>query len=129
MKNLIFPLLVTLLTAITLSGCGSMMKALVGYHNVNSVDLAKQCMVDSALATIELGKGHASKVNQAQNVMLEALYLRELNREEEAKALYPQIRKLMRRINTDKQVERELRKAQKDLGKMRKKEGFSPDCE
>lgn len=105
-----------------------MMKALVGYHNVNSVDLAKQCQVDSALATLQLGKGHASKVNQAQNLLLEALYLRELNRPEESQALYPQVRKLMRGIKTDKQVEREILKAQKDLAKMRKKEGFSPDC-
>jgi len=125
----IHPVLLALILGVALSGCGSVMKALVGHYNVDSVTLAQQCETDSALVTVRMGRGHASKVNQAQNVLLEALYLRELGREEESRALYPQIKKLARKIKTDKQVEKELDKAAKDLGKVRKREGFDPDCQ
>lgn len=117
-----------IILAVTLSGCGSILKALVGYHNVNSYELAKRCEMDSALTELALGAGHASPVTKSHGLILEILYLEDLGRMDEAKALYgPLVRKSIF-IKNDKKAEKELKKAKRDLAKDRRKYGFSEDC-
>jgi hypothetical protein len=127
-KPRLHPAIPAMFLALTLSGCGSILKALVGYHNVNSYEFAKRCEMDSAMTELALGAGHASPVTRSHGLILEILYLEDMGRMEEAKALYgPLVRKSVF-IKNEKKAEKELKKARRDLGKARKKYGFTEDC-
>ncbi len=111
-----------------ITGCGSILKSLVGYHNVNSVDLARECMTDSALVVVRQGKDHHSALTLSHGSVLEVLYLQELGREEEARGLYSNAVKKSPFLRNTKQLEREVKKARKDLARDRKRRGHDAEC-
>ncbi|TVR37570.1 MAG: hypothetical protein EA392_12455 [Cryomorphaceae bacterium] len=111
-----------------ITGCGSILKSLVGYHNVNSVDLARECMTDSALVVVRKGKEHHSALTLSHGSVLEVLYLQELGRDDEARALYSNAVKKSPFLRNTKQLEREVKKARKDLERHRKRRGYTSDC-
>ncbi len=121
-----FLLLITVV--IVLTGCGSLLKGLVGTHNVNSVQLAAKCQMPEALTEVKKGENHQSESNRALCYFLQAMYLQEMNKPDSAKALYPEIIKNAVWIKSDAEIEKELKKMQKDLGKMRKRQGLESDC-
>ncbi len=127
-KGVVLTWLTAIALAIILGGCGSIMKSLVGRYNVDSVALAKECLTDSALVVVKKSQEHQSAVNQSQGMLLQALYLDDLGRHDEAKALYPVIKKRSPFIKNERDVEKALKKAERDLHKMRKREGYDPEC-
>jgi hypothetical protein len=119
-------LLITIL--FTLTGCGSLLKGLVGTHNVNSVQLAAKCQMPEALAEVKKGENHQSDSNRALSFLLQAMYLQEMNQQDAAKALYPQITQNAVWIKSNAEIDKELKKMRKDLGKLRKRQGMERDC-
>lgn len=127
-KGVILTWLTAIALGVVLGGCGSIMKSLVGRYNVDSVALATECLTDSALVVVMKSQEHQSEVNQSQGMLLQALYLDDLGRHDEARALYPTVIKRSPFLRTDRDVEKELKKAERDLHKMRKREGYDPEC-
>lgn len=114
---------------ILVSGCsGSVMKSMVGEHNVDSVTLARRCQTDSALTVVKQSSTHSSIVNQSQGLLLQVVYLKDLGRDEEARKLYHKLITTSPWIQSEKELERNAKKALRDLQKMRKRSGFAPDC-
>lgn len=112
-----------------MAGCrGSIMKSMVGQYNVDSVTLARYCYTDSALAVVKRSQEHNSVVNKAQGLMLEVVYLQDLDRADEARDLYSEVIKVSPWIKSEKELERNAKKALKDLRKMRKRSGYDPNC-
>lgn len=111
-----------------LAGCNSTMRSMVGVHNVDSVQLARTCAVDSALVVVRNSREHQSVVNRSQGLLLEVVYLTDLGRDADAKALYPMLMKQSPWLKSEKEIDRALRRAQRDLGKMRKRSGYEEDC-
>lgn len=114
--------------AATFSSCGSVMKSMVGQHNIASVNLARECQMDTALTVVRQSQEHHSEVNKAQGLLLEIVYLRDLGRDAEAKALFPKLIKVSPWVDDEKGVERDAKKAIRDLRKMRKRRGYDKDC-
>jgi len=123
-----FRFLLVLTIATTLTGCGSLLKGLVGTNNVNSVQLAAKCQMPEALAEVKRGENHQSDTNRALCFLLQAMYYQDMNQPDAAKALYPQIIKNAVWIKSDAEIEKELKKMRKDLGKLRKQQGLERDC-
>lgn len=116
------------LLILVVTGCGSPMKNMVGYNNVNSVQLAAKCQTTEALEEVRKGESHQSTSNLGICYLLQVVYLNELNQKEKAKALYPKIIENASWIKSDAEVERDVKKMTRDLGKKRKRLGNNPDC-
>jgi hypothetical protein len=117
-----------LLLLVVVTGCGSPIKNMVGYNNVNSVQLAAKCQTPEALEEVRKGESHQSTSNLGICYLLQVVYLNELNQSEQAKALYPKIIENASWIKSDAEVERDVKKMTRDLGKKRKRLGNNPDC-
>lgn len=117
-----------LLLFLVVTSCGSPMKNMVGYNNVNSVQLAAKCQTNEALEEVRKGESHQSSSNLGICYLLQAIYLNELNQPEQAKSLYPKIIENASWIKSDAEVDRDLKKMTRDLGKKRKRLGHNPDC-
>lgn len=128
MYNRIITGIVALVLMVSVSSCGSLMKSMVGQYNIESVALARKCQTEAALELVHQSQDHNSVVNQSQGLLLEVVYLQDLGRAEEAKLLYPQIIEKSPWINSTKELERDAKKALRDLKKMRKQHGYDPDC-
>lgn len=117
------------LLVLIVASCGSPMKNMVGYNNVVSVQMAAKCQTAEALEEVRKGESHQSTSNLGICYLLQVIYLNELNRKEEAKALYPKIIENASWVKSDSEVERDVKKMTRDLGKKRKRLGKNPDCQ
>lgn len=122
-KNWFYLVLIVAITA-----CGSPMKNMVGYNNVNSVQMASKCQTAEALEEVRKGESHQSTSNLGICYLLQIIYLNELNQKEEAKALYPKVIENASWIKSNAEVERDIKKMTRDLGKKRKRLGHNPNC-
>jgi len=116
------------LLVLIVAGCSSPMKNMVGFNNVNSVQLAAKCKTSEALEEVKKGESHQSTSNLGICYLLQAVYLNELNQPEEAKLLYPKIIEHAVWLKSDSEVDKDLKKMKRDLGKKRKRQGHSADC-
>lgn len=129
-KIMLRPFLLGLVLLLLSAGCSkSVMRSMVGVQNINSVDYAARCEVDSALTMARESRQHNSLVTQSQGLLLEVVYLMDMNRTDEAKAIYPIIMKRSLWIKTEKQVDKAVKQATRDLQKKRKRRGYPKTCD
>lgn len=101
---------------------------MVGVQNINSVDYAVRCEVDSALTLVKESRQHNSAVTKSQGLLLEVVYLTDMNRTDEAKAIYPMLLKRSPWLKSEKQIEKAVKRATRDLQKKRKRTGYPKSC-
>lgn len=123
-------LLILTVVLLFTAGCNkSVMRSMVGVQNINSVDFAVRCEVDSALTMAMESRQHNSSVTKSQGLLLEVIYLKDLNRNAEAEALYPRILKRSPWLKSEKQIEKAAERAARDLQKKRKRAGYPKNCD